>query len=363
MSGPGRDPWKHAAEAWHDQRVAAKLLDDSRERTMTASDCISRTALGLAVALAGMLASLAAPAQAEDWPTRPISLVVPFGAGSGTDLVARNIAPAIGEQLGQPIVVQNAGGAGGLIGVSRVAKAAPDGYELVVGSLDTFAQSPSLRKQPPYDPVRDFVPAGLAVEQPLILIARKDLPVSSMREFADYVKANGSRMQFGSAGVGTANHLVCNQLSRSIGADVTHISYRGSAEAMTDMLAGHLDFYCILAISAVPFIKAGTLKPIAVLTRERSPILPDLPTAKEQGFDLGDFYYWMGLFFPKGTPAPIVTKFNAALNTALDRPDLQARLRQAATTVVPPERRSPDYLASEIKTWGEAIRASGIEPN
>jgi tripartite-type tricarboxylate transporter receptor subunit TctC len=319
-------------------------------------------ALGLAIALAG----LAPPAQAQDWPARPLTLVVPFGPGSGTDLVARHLAAPIGERLGQTIVVQNAGGAGGLIGVSRVAKAAPDGYELVVGSLDTFAQSPSLRKQPPYDPIKDFVPAGLAVMQPLILIARKDLPVSNLREFADYVKQNGSKMQFGSAGVGTANHLVCNELSRAMGANVTHISYRGSAEAMTDMLAGHLDFYCILAISAVPFIKAGTLKAIAVLTHERSPTLPDLPTAKEQGYDFGDFYYWMGLFFPKNTPAPIVTKFNAALGAALDRPDLQARLRDVATTVAPPERRSPDYLrgflASEIKTWGEAIKASGIEP-
>jgi tripartite-type tricarboxylate transporter receptor subunit TctC len=319
-------------------------------------------ALGCAIALAGFVAS----AHAQDWPTRPLTLVVPFGPGSGTDLVARHLAAPIGERLGQTIVVQNAGGAGGLIGVSRVAKASPDGYELVVGSLDTFAQSPSLRKQPPYDPVSDFVPAGLAVMQPLILITRKDLPVSTMREFADYVKQNGSKMQFGSAGVGTANHLVCNELSRAMGANVTHISYRGSAEAMTDMLAGHLDFYCILAISAVPFIKAGTLKAIAVLTHERSPTLPDLPTAKEQGYDFGDFYYWMGLFFPKTTPAPIVAKFNAALGAALDRADLQARLRDVATTVAPPERRSPDYLrgflASEIKTWGAAIKASGIEP-
>ena len=330
---------------------------------MTTSARIFRVALGIAFALVGTTA----PTWSEDWPTRPISLVIPFGPGSGTDLVARNIAPPLGERLGQPIVVQNAGGAGGLIGVSRVAKAAPDGYELVVGSLDTFAQSPSLRKQPPYDPEKDFVPAGLAVVQPLILITRKDLPVSNMREFAEYVKANGSKMQFGSAGVGTANHLACYELTRALGVNVTHISYRGSAEAMTDMLAGHLGFYCILAIGAVPFIKAGTLKPIAVLTHDRSPVLPDLPTAKEQGYDFGDLYYWMGLFFPKNTPAPIVSKFNAALNATLDRPDLQARLREVATTVVPPERRSPDYLrgflASEIKTWGAAIKASGIEPN
>jgi tripartite-type tricarboxylate transporter receptor subunit TctC len=237
----------------------------------------------------------------------------------------------------------------------------------VVGSLDTFAQSPSLRKQPPYDPEKDFVPAGLAVVQPLILITRKDLPVSNMREFAEYVKANGSKMQFGSAGVGTANHLACYELTRALGVNVTHISYRGSAEAMTDMLAGHLDFYCILAIGAVPYIKSGTLKALAVLTDQRSPALPDVPTAKEQGFDFGNFYYWMGLFFPKGTPAPIVTKLNTALNATLDNPDLQARLRAVATSVAPPEHRSSDYLrgflASEIKTWSAAIKESGIQPN
>ena len=328
---------------------------------------ILQAALAIAIELAGSFAALVMPARAQDWPTRPISLVVPFGPGSGTDPVARILAPAIGDRLGRPIVVQNVGGAGGLIGVSRVAKAAPDGYELVVGSLDTFAQSPSLRKQPPYDPVKDFVPAGLAVVQPIILVVRKDLPISNMHDFADYVRANGARMQFGSAGVGTANHLVCYELTRAIGANVTHVSYRGSAEAMTDLVAGHLDFYCALAISVASFIKAGTLKPIAVLTRERSPILPNLPTAKEQGFDIGDFCYWMGLFFPKDTPEPIVTKFNGTLRVVLDHPQLHARLREAATTVVPSEQRSPDYLRSfldrEIRTWAGAIKASGIEPN
>src|SRR5215468_2451862 len=216
---------------------------------MTRSIRILQAVLAIAIELAGSFAALVMPARAQDWPTRPISLVVPFGPGSGTDLVARNLAPAIGERLGRPIVVQNAGGAGGMIGVSRVAKAAPDGYEMVVGSLDTFAQSPSLRKQPPYDPINDFVPAGLAVMQPLILIARKDLPVANLREFADYVKKNGSKMQFGSAGVGTANHLVCYEITRAIGANVAHVSYRGSAEAMTGLVAGHLDFYCALAIS------------------------------------------------------------------------------------------------------------------
>jgi tripartite-type tricarboxylate transporter receptor subunit TctC len=314
---------------------------------MNPSACTVRAALGLAVALAG----LATSARSEDWPTRPISLII----------------PPLGDQLGQPLIVQNVGGAGGLIGVSRVAKAAPDGYELVMGAVDTFALGPLMRKQPPYDPVKDFVPAGLAVVQPIILVVRNDLPVSNMRDFADHAKANGARMQFGSAGVGTANHLVCYEITRAIGVNITHIPYRGSAAAMTDLFAGHLDFYCALAISVTSFIKAETLKPIAVLTRERSPILPSLPTSKEQGFDFGDFYYWMGLFFPKDTPEPIVAKFNAALRVVLDRPELQARLREAATSVVPAEQRAPDYLrgflVSEISRWAEAIKANGIEPN
>jgi tripartite-type tricarboxylate transporter receptor subunit TctC len=188
-----------------------------------------------------------------------------------------------------------------------------------------------------------------------------------MREFAAYVKANQAKMQFGSAGVGTAPHLVCSEITKAMGANVTHISYRGSAEAMQDLIAGHLDFYCALAVSVVPLLKSKTLKAIAILTEDRSPILPDVPTAKEQGFDVGDFYYWMGLFFPKNTPAPIVAKFNAALKDVLDRPDLQTRLRAVATTVVRPDRRSPEYLrsylASEIKKWAEAIKASGITPN
>lgn len=335
----------------------------NREETLKKSVRLVQATLAFVLALAG----LAAPAAAENWPTRPISLVIPFGPGSGTDLVARIISAPLSEKLGQTVIVQNAGGAGGLIGVTRVAKAAPDGYTLVVGSLDTFAQSPSLRKEPPYDPIKDFTPAGLAVVQPLILVVRKDLPVSNMREFAAYVKTNQAKMQFGSAGVGTAPHLVCSEITKAMGAKVTHISYRGSAEAMQDLIAGHLDFYCALAVSVVPLLKSKTLKAIAILTEDRSPILPDVPTAKEQGFDVGDFYYWMGLFFPKNTPAPIVAKFNAALKDVLDRPDLQTRLRTVATTVVRPDRRSPEYLrsylASEIKKWAEAIKASGITPN
>lgn len=317
---------------------------------------------------AGLLALAwnAAPAAAETWPSRAITVVVPFGAGSGTDLFARVVGARMSEVLHQPVVIENVGGAGGLIGATKVAKAAPDGYQIVIGGIDTFAQSQSLRKDPPYNSVKDFEPIALAVEQPLVLIARNSLPASNVKEFADYTKANHAKMQFGSAGVGTAPHLVCFQLASSMGVTVTHVPYRGSAPAMQDLIAGNLDFYCALAAAAKPLISSNSVKALAVLTPERSPLLPAVPTAKEQGFDLTDGFYWMGFFAPKGTPQPIVAKLNAAIIAALDTPSVQTRLAEFATTVVAPERRSPAYLekflASEIAHWAPIIKASGITP-
>ena len=312
------------------------------------------------------LASCAGPAAAQNWPSRFISLVVPFGPGSGTDIVARIIAARVSEILGQQIVVENVGGAGGMIGVTRVAKAAPDGYTMVLGAVDTFAQSQSIHKTTPYDPVADFVPAGLAVEQPMVLITKKEIPASTLKEFADYMKANHAKMQFGSAGVGGAPHLACSQIANAIGVTITHVPYRSSAPALQDLIAGNLDFYCPLAAGAMRLIEEKTVKALAVLTQERSPLMPDLPTAKEQGFDNIDGYYWMGFFFPKGTPQSIVDTMNAALNEALDTPSVQARLKDVATSVVPKNRRSTaylkDYVASEIKKWAATVKASGITP-
>jgi tripartite-type tricarboxylate transporter receptor subunit TctC len=333
-----------------------------------AEDVMNRFFHGRRILVAGLLtlACNAAPAAAETWPSHAITLVVAFGAGSGTDLVARVVGARISEVLHQPVVIENVGGAGGLIGVTKVAKAPPDGYQMVIGAIDTFAQSQSLRKDPPYNAVKDFEPVALAVEQPLVLIVRNNLPVSNLKEFADYTKANHEKMQFGSAGVGAAPHLVCFQLTSSIGVTVTHVPYRGSAPAMQDLIAGNLDFYCSLAAVAKPLITSNSVKALAVLTPERSPLLPNVPTAKEQGFDLTDGFYWMGFFLPKGTPQPIVAKLNAAINTALDTPSVQTRLGDFATTVVAPERRSPAYLekflASEIAHWAPIIKASGVTP-
>jgi tripartite-type tricarboxylate transporter receptor subunit TctC len=320
--------------------------------------------LGIALIIAIMGA--VRPAGAEDWPSRPMTLVVPFGAGSGSDYVARIISARVSEVLGQQIVIENIGGAGGIVGASRVARAAPDGYQLVLGAVDTFAQGQSLYKKPPYDSVKDFTPVALVTEQPLLLTVRNELPVSNLKEFAAYVEANQSTMQFGSAGVGAAPHLACYQLTSVIGAKVTHVPYRGSAPALQDMIGGRLDYYCPLAGAAMALISSNSIKALAILTQDRSPLLPDLPTAKEQGVDVTDGYYWMGFFLPQGTPEPIVQKLNAAINTAIETPSVQARLRELGTTVVAPDRRSPEYLqgfvASEVTKWAAIIKASGIEP-
>ena len=321
-------------------------------------------AAGIAYAAAAIIA--ATSALADDWPSRSITLIVPFGAGSGSDYVARIISARLSEILGQQIIIENVGGAGGVVGVSRVARAAPDGYQMVLGAVDTFAQGQSLYKKPAYDSIKDFSPVALAVEQPLLLTVRNELPVKDLKEFVAYVKANQSKMQFGSAGVGAAPHLACYQLTSAIGASVTHVPYRGSAQALQDMIAGRLDYYCPLAIGAIPLITGNSIKALAILTPNRSPLLPDLPTAREQGVDFADGDYWMGFFVPQGTPEPIVTKLNAAINSAVETPSVQSRLRELATTVVAPDRRSPAYLRtlvqSEVTKWAAIIKASGIEP-
>lgn len=320
----------------------------------------------LAVLAGGVaLASTLTATLAQSWPTRHITLIVPFGPGSGSDVVARILMARVSEELGQQIIIENVGGAGGIIGVGRVAKAAPDGTQFVLGAVDTFAQSQSLLKTPPYNSTTDFVPVGLAVEQPLVLITRNSLPVADLKEFVDYVKANHGKMQFGSGGVGSAPHLACHQISAAIGVSVAHVPYRGSAPAIQDMMAGNLDFYCPLAVGAMPLIDSKSVKVLAILTRTRSSLIPELATAEEQGIKGLDGYYWIGFFMPKGTPDAIVTRLNAVLSIALDTPAVQDRLRTVGTTVVEKERRSPSYLAgfvdSEIRKWADTIRSAGVK--
>ena len=313
-----------------------------------------------------ILAASVTSVAAQEWPSHPITLTVPFGPGSGSDIVARIIASRAAEILGQPILVEDLGGAGGTIAVGRAAKAAPDGYQVVLGAVDTFAQSQSLFKVLPYDSVADFEPVALAVEQPIILIIRASIPAKNLQDFAAYMKTNQQKMQFGSTGVGSGPYLACFMLNAAIGAKVTAVPYRSSAQAFTDMMAGTLDYYCPLAVGAIPFINNKQANALAILTAERSSLLPDLPTAKEQGYPVVDGYYWMGFFVPRGTPKPIVSKLNDAIVGSLNTPSVQDRLQVVATTAVAPERRAPAYLrtflSSEIAKWHTIMQESGVEP-
>ena len=303
-------------------------------------------------------------ARAQAYPTRPITLVVPFAAGGSFDVIARVITPRLSEILHQQVIVENVGAAAGIVGTNRVAHAAPDGYSVLLGTVGTHAYNPALYKKLPYNPASDFAPVGLVAEQPLVLIARKDFPASTLPEFIAYAKANGSKLQYGSAGVGSTTHLACALLNAAAGINVTHVPYRGAAPAMADMIGGQIQYMCSNTPGALPQIQGGTVKAIALLARSRSPLVPELATANEQGLANFEAISWSGLFLPKGTPAPIVSKLNLAVGEAIDSKAVQDRMHELGATLVSAERRSPEYLQAlverEIGKWGPPIKAAGI---
>jgi tripartite-type tricarboxylate transporter receptor subunit TctC len=320
-----------------------------------------RKVVSALVAVAAL--ALTGAANAEDWPTRTITMVNPFAAGGPNDVLARLFAQRMGEILGQQIIVENVGGAGGMNGADRVAKAAPDGYTFLLGTVGTQAQNQSLYQKPAYNSVTDFAPVALMVEAPLVLVARKDLPVKDMKEFVAYGKANKDKMQYASAGTGSAIHLGCALVNMVTGLDIVHVPYRGANPAMQDLMGGRVDYLCDIITTAKPQVDAGTVKPIAILTRERSKVLPNLPTAIEQGFEV-EAYTWNAFFLPKGTPQAIVQKLNHATVEAMKTPAVREKLESAGLVFVSDDRTTPDYLAkfvqSEIAKWAAPIKAGHI---
>jgi tripartite-type tricarboxylate transporter receptor subunit TctC len=317
----------------------------------------------ITAALAGGLGSIGT-AQAQDWPTRPLTLVVPFAAGGGVDVSARIQGLRMGELLGQPIVIENIGAAAGMAGGQRVAKATPDGYVFEIGNVGTHAYNQTLYKKPLYNAATDFDPVGLATESPRILIVRKDLPVNNLQEFIAYVKANQGKMQFGSAGVGSATHLPCVLLNLALGVNLTHVPYRGEGPAMQDVIAGRIDYLCATIQTGAAQANDGGVKGIAILANKRVPIIPNLATSGEQGLEGVESSAWNAFFLPKGTPEPIVRKLNKAMSDTLDDPNIKKRLEELGLEIVPPERRTPAYLArfvpAEIERWSKPILAAGI---
>jgi tripartite-type tricarboxylate transporter receptor subunit TctC len=316
-----------------------------------------------AASLALASLALATGAKAEEWPTHPLTMINPFAAGGPNDAVARLFAQRMGEILGQTIIVENVGGAGGMNGADRVAKAAPDGYTFLQGTVGTQAQNQTLFKNPAYNSTTDFAPVALVVEAPLVLVAQKDMPVRDMKEFVAYAKANKDKMQYASAGTGSAIHLGCALMNMVAGLDVVHVPYRGANPAMQDLIAGRVDYLCDIITTAKTQIDARTLKAIAILTKARSPALPDVPTAIEQGFDV-EAYTWNAFFLPKGTPDAIVRKLNHATVEAMKTPAVRGPLESAGLQFVSEDRTTPQYLAtfvqSEIAKWAAPIKASGI---
>ena len=330
-----------------------------------------RRAIGVAASAAiigGAIAAGAdtrsAVAEEQTWPTRPLTLVVPFSAGGSSDVIARIIADGIGSALHQPVVVENVAGAGGQLGGSRVARAAPDGYQLVMANVGTFAQSQWLYRQPLYNAIKDFAPLALLSDEALVMVTRPDFPADDLRQFITYAKANQAKLHFSSSGVGGSNHLACMLLNSAIGIEVTHVPYRNVVQGLQDVMAGRMDYDCLSLPLALPQIAAKTVKPIAILTKARSASLPNLASADEQGLTGFDVPSWYALFLPAGTPPAIVATLNRATSAALDTPAVQQRLEQIGGHAVAPERRSSEYLgrflASEIKKWEGPIKASGI---
>jgi tripartite-type tricarboxylate transporter receptor subunit TctC len=279
------------------------------------------TTVGIAFAAVG-----SGPAAAQNWPSRPVTMVVPFGAGSGIDVLGRVLAAPLAEILGQQVVVENVGGAGGMTGASRVAKAMPDGYQFLLGNVGTHAQNQSLYLKPLYNAAMDFAPVVLIADTPQVLIVRADLPVSNLQEFVTYAKANQAKMQYGSPGSGSAAHLGCVLLNAALGVTVTHVPYRGGATVMQDLIAGRIDYSCPLAALAIPQIQSEKVKALAILTRSRSAILPNLASVHEQGLIDFEVSTWNAFFLPKGTPPAIVHRLRDSTVAAIDLPAVQERL-------------------------------------
>jgi len=317
------------------------------------------------IAAFAVLVGAITPATAQDWPIRPVTMVYPFAAGSAADAMGHIFASRLSELLAQTVVFENVGGAGGMIGSSRVAKAAPDGYQFVLGG--TFmVLNQALYKNPLYNATTDFSPVALIVEQHVVLIARKDFPENDLSEFIAYARANQTKMQYGSGGVGSMPHLACELLNMAIGINTTHVPYRGGGPLMPDLIAGRIDYFCSLTALAIPQIESKTVKAIAIFSKSRLPILPHLTSAHEQGLSNFEVNPWYAFFLPKGTPVPIVQKLREAIIATAETPAVQEKLKELGYVLVTPERRSTEYLRkfvqSEVEKWAGVIKATNIKP-
>mgnify|MGYP001573040734 FL=1 len=313
------------------------------------------------VMVAVMLAGASAFASAQAYPTRPIRLVVPYPAGGGGDLLARPLAQSLTETLGQQVIVENRGGAGGNLGMELVAKSPPDGYTLVLGLTAQFAVNPSLYPKMPYDPVKDFAPVTLLVRNPYILLVHPTLPVRSVKELIALAKARAGQLAFASAGNGSGAHLSGEMLKTMAGIDIVHVPYKGAAPAITDLIAGQVPVSFTVWRSSGPHVKSGRLRALGVSTANRAPALPDLPAIAETlpGYDLP---VWYGVAAPAGTPREIIARLNAEILRTLATPDSRKRMAMdAAEPIGGTPEQFGDYIRSEIVKYAKIVKESGAK--
>ena len=318
-----------------------------------------RILLGIAIVGAGMAATALPCARAQTYPARPITVVVPFPAGGPSDVVARIVTEAMGKVLGQSLVIENVGGAGGTLGSARVAAATPDGYTLLAGSMGSHVAAPVLTPNVRYDSLRDFEPIGLTAHAPAVVVARKDFPAKDLREFVAYLRANGAAVKQAHGGIGASSHMACLLFTSAVGVKPTLVAYRGTGPAMNDLVGGHVDFFCEQAVSVAPQIGSGAIKAYTVSSATRLPTLPNVPTAKEAGINY-QMSIWAGIFAPKGTPKPVIDKLAATLDKALDDPEVKKRLADLGGSVPAKAERTPAkfdaFVKSEIARWSPILK-------
>jgi tripartite-type tricarboxylate transporter receptor subunit TctC len=305
----------------------------------------------------------ATTALAQDYPAKPIVMVVPAAAGGPTDTLARVLAAAMGEGLKQQLIIDNSGGAGGTIGINKVAKARPDGYTLLLYHIG-MSTMPALYRKLPFDSLKDFEPIGQVADVPMMLIARKTMPAAGFAEFLAYVKANQDKLTYSNAGVGSASYLCGLLLKNTLQVDFTMVPYKGTGPAMNDLIGGQVDFMCDQTTNTVPQIKSGNVKVYGVTTATRLRSLPEIATLDEQGLKGFDLVVWNGLYAPQGTPRPVLDRLAAALQAAVQDPSFAARLAELGAEPVPPAKATPASLGallkSEIEKWSPIIRRSGV---
>ena len=317
--------------------------------------------LGIAAALAAL--ALAAPAAHAQYPTKPVTMMVPFAAGGPTDTVARALAVSMGKALGQTIVVENVPGAGGPIAPTKLKNSAPDGYTLLIAHIG-MSTAPALYRTLPFKPLEDFEHVGQVVDVPMTFIAKKDLPPNDFKSLVDYVKANKDKVTLANAGIGAASHLCGLLFMSAIQADLTTVPYKGTAPAINDLLGGQVDVLCDQTTNTTSYIKSGRIKAYAVTSKARVPSLPDLPPAAEAGLPGFDVVVWHGVYAPKGTPKPVIDKLVASLQAGIADPAFGQKMAELGSVVVSKDKATPEglrnHLKAEIDKWTPIIRKAGV---